>query len=80
MMKQLRLGTILKLDEREYVVVATVKKENIDYVNLITTEEPYKVLFGKVINRKDDIDLEIITKKEEKIELMELFKEKTKEI
>ena len=80
MMKQLRLGTILKLDEREYVVVATAKKENIDYVNLITTEEPYKVLFGKVINRKDDIDLEIITKKEEKIELMELFKEKTKEI
>jgi len=79
-MKQLRLGTILKLDEREYVVVATAKKENIDYVNLITTEEPYKVLFGKVINRKDDIDLEIITKKEEKIELMELFKEKTKEI
>lgn len=73
-MKKLNIGETVILDDTEYLVVSVGEKDGFEYVFLVTTKEPYKVCFAKVL-KSDTLDLEIINN-EEKEELFNLFKDK----
>jgi len=81
-MEHLKIGNIIELENnKEYVVTAITKKNNFNYLYLVTLEEPYEVKFVKEIINNNNIDLETVYKKEEKEELLELFqKELSKQI
>ena len=80
-MEHLKLGDIVTLEEnKDYVVCAVAHKNNFNYVYLITIDEPYKVVFAKEILHEKDFDLELVGKKEEKEELLELFKKELGEL
>mgnify|MGYP003571426524 CR=1 FL=1 len=76
-MKKLEMGELVYLEEnREYVVISTVKKDSQDYAFLLTTEKPYKVKFALIKYEGENLNLEILHDKSLKQELMRLFQEK----
>jgi len=80
-MNNLKIGNIVNLEEnKEYIIAATAKKNNFNYLYLITSEEPYKVKFAKVIIKGNEIDLEIVCENKEKEELLKLFQQELKNI
>ena len=80
-MNQLKIGNIVTLDEnRKYAVTATATKKNYNYVYLVTIDEPYKILFAKEILNGKDIDLEVVSDKKDKEELLKLFKQELKKL
>ena len=73
-MINLQIGDIIKLDEnKEYVISATAKMNDNNYIYLVTLNEPYEVKFAKEIITAKDIDLEIVWDRKEKEELLEIF-------
>ncbi len=74
-MKYLEIGEIVYLDDNlEYVVSSIAKKDNNVYAFLTTIDEPYKIKFVKEKLENNNLILEPVTKKEEKQELLILFK------
>lgn len=74
-MEHLKIGDVVTINNRDYTIALTAKKNNFDYIYLVTIEEPYDVMFAKVILHDNIFDLEVVYKKEEKEELLELFKQ-----
>ena len=74
-MQHLKIGDVVTINNRDYTIALTTKKNNYNYVYLATIEEPYDVMFAKVILHDSTFDLEVVYKKEEKEELLELFKQ-----
>lgn len=80
-MKGLTIGEIVYLnDNEEYLVSSITKKDNNKYVYLVTIKPPYKVKFAKETIKDNDLILDLITKKEEKQELLILFKKEIESI
>lgn len=78
-MEHLKIGNVIELEEnRDYVITAITKKNNYNYLYLVTIEEPYIVKFAKEIINGNTIDLEIVYLKEEKEELLKLFQKELK--
>lgn len=70
-------GEILTLDNnQEFICLAVKNYKESNYLLLLSNFKPVEIRFAKEIMMGDRIDLEIINKQEEKIELMEIFKEK----
>ena len=74
MSEKVEIGEVLGLD-RDYAVVASIYKENFQYVFLVACEKPMKVMFGKIVQKEDDLVLEVVHTKTEKQELLELFRD-----
>ncbi|MBQ7104442.1 MAG: hypothetical protein IJN90_01150 [Bacilli bacterium] len=70
-------GEILTLDNnKEFICLAVKNYKEYNYLLLLSNYKPVEIRFAKEIIIGNNIDLEIINKQEEKLELMELFKEK----
>lgn len=80
-MKYLEIGEIVYLDDNlEYVVSSITKKDNNEYAFLTTIDGPYKIKFVKEKLENNNLILEPVTKKEEKQELLILFKKEIENI
>lgn len=80
-MMTLKIGEIVCLEEnREYTTISVVSKDNYQYAYLVTTEEPYKVKFVKIIPNEEDINLEIVQDQNKKEELLNLFQKELNKI
>ena len=76
MAEEIKIGEVLGLEQdRDYAVVASVYKENFQYVFLIACEKPRKVMFGKIIPVGKELELEVVHNREEKLELLEMFRD-----
>jgi hypothetical protein len=71
----LEVGDVLTLEERDYTVAVSADKDGYQYLYLITVDEPYEIMFVKVIVHDDDVDLEVVHQRSEKEELMALFQQ-----
>lgn len=80
-MKNLEIGEIVYLnDKEEYVVSSITKKNNDKYVFLTTLNKPYKIKFVKEKVENNNLILEPVATKEEKQELLILFKKEIENI
>lgn len=78
-MKKIELGEIAVLDNgKEYTCIGTQEIENKNYVFLISNFKPVEIRFGiqKIVN--DELEIEIVTDKETKNYLFQVFKDKIK--
>ena len=78
-MEKLHIGESVYLEEnREYTVVSIVEKNQEEYIYIVTTNEPYKVKFAKVMYDNEKINLEIVHNQKLKEELLALFEKNLK--
>lgn len=74
-MEKLEFGETFTLENnKEYTVFNVLSDNGNDYVYLISTSKPIEILIAREIIKENGIDLAIITKEEEKLRLLELFK------
>lgn len=70
-------GEILTLDNnKEYICLAIKNYNEANYLLLLSNFKPVEIRFAKEIINVENIELEIVNKQEEKLALMELFKDK----
>ena len=70
------VGEILKLEnDKEYICIAVDKYKDANYLFLMSNFKPLEVMFAKEIINDGNINLEIVNDQQEKIELMERFKD-----
>ncbi len=80
-MDNIMMGEIIELDNgKKYLCFDQIKENDYTYLYLITPNSPVEVKFAKQTINNNDSKITIIGKKEEKQYVLDLFKEKRKEI
>lgn len=70
-------GELITLESgKEYLIVSTINFENNNYVYLFSNFKPLEIKLGKQINENGETKIEMITTKEEKEQIMQLFTDK----
>lgn len=64
---------VLLEDNKEYICVQNIIKDNENFLYLVSNFKPLEVRFAKQIQNSNDFSLEIINNKDQKIELLKLF-------
>lgn len=77
MTEKIEVGETIVLDNgKEYTCYFKVEENNIDYLYLISNTKPVEIKFAKQTIKEDKLEVMIIEKKEEKVKIFELFKQK----
>ena len=80
-MEKLHIGETLYLEgKREYMVASIVKKNNEEYIYIVTTQEPYIIKFAKVTYNNEKLNLEIVHDQKLKEELLNLFQKEAEKL
>lgn len=75
-MEKIKFGeTVVLSNDKEYVCFGELFDNEIDYVYLISNSTPVEVLFARQENINDDVKLTIVSDKDEKNRVLELFRE-----
>lgn len=70
-------GEILTLENnKEYICLAVKDYKAANYLLLLSNFKPVEIRFAKEIIVDNQVELEIINKQEEKLELMQIFQDK----
>ena len=78
-MEKLEVGEIAVIeDNKEYIVFSRLNDNGFDYVYLMSNFKPLEIKFAKQILNGDNLELEIVSNKEEKQRLLTLFKQNNK--
>lgn len=65
---------IIELDnEKEYICVARLEDNGVNYLYLLSNFKPIEIMFAKEIINGEEINIEIINNDEEKRHVLELF-------
>lgn len=73
----IREGEILTLDNnKEYICLAIKNYKEANYLLLLSNFKPVEIKFAKEVINVENIELVIVNKQEDKLALMELFKDK----
>ena len=77
-MENIKFGEIAVLEDgTEFICFSSLDYNDNNYVYLVSNYKPLEVRFAKQINDGNTLKLEIVTDKDEKEKLLELFKNKT---
>ena len=77
-MENIKFGEIAVLEDgKEFICFSSLDYNDNNYVYLVSNYKPWEVRFAKQINDGHTLKLEIVTDKDEKEKLLELFKNKT---
>ena len=75
-MDKIKFGETIELENgKEYVCFGELMDDGVDYVYLVSNKMPIEVIFAKQTMDEDDIKLRIVTDKDEKQKLLDLFKD-----
>lgn len=75
-MDKIKFGETIELENgKEYVCFGELMDDGVDYVYLVSNKMPIEVIFAKQTMNEDDIKLSIVTDKDEKQKLLDLFKD-----
>ncbi len=75
-MDKIKFGETIELENgKEYVCFGELMDDGVDYVYLVSNKMPIEVIFAKQTMSEDDIKLSIVTDKDEKQKLLDLFKD-----
>lgn len=67
-------GEIIELDnEKEYICVARLEDNGVNYLYLLSNFKPIEIMFAKEIINGEEINIEIINDAAEKRHVLELF-------
>lgn len=70
-------GEIIKLSNgKDYICVSTITEGNIDYVLLMSDFKPLEIKFGAQEVVEGNVRIRIINNQEEKMKVLNLFKDK----
>lgn len=68
-------GEVIQLsNNKEYICVANIANEEKNYVLLMSNFKPLEIKFAEQIINGDNINMRIINNQEEKLKVMDLFK------
>lgn len=75
-MEKIKFGETVVLDNgKEYVCFGELVDNGIDYVYLISNSAPVEVIFARQEHVNDDVKLIIVSDKDEKNRVLELFRD-----